>query len=1172
MGQRFPKSWLASLLCLALVFPTTISTLPALAQLGEMRDPENKPAPTGFALPPAGVLSGNSAPEAPPATMPKEKAPGQVKAPEPNTVSSSPSDTALKAADESLSEVKKVPGPISEPSNPPKSTAQPTNETQTSNAVQAKDKTLPTVTATAIPSNKDLLVAAAGHGTPHEYVLGNGLKVLILECHEFPIVSHLIWYRVGSRDEEPGATGLSHLVEHLLFQNVGSFSGGEIGSTVARNGGQFNGYTSDDFTTFFETLPASKLELAIKIESERMRSAKFSEPELLQELSNIGKELDNEAKDPMALVSKEVRALMFMQHPYHNPTIGWRTEVESLKVNQVKDYYDRFFHPNNATLIIAGDVQPKAALLLLQKYFGPIPKSQQPISHTSVVEPMPRSERRVSLKYGGKQEIMQIAYRSPALSDSDAAAMVVMEKLLNGGNNGRLKSKLLDGKICTSANASYEIKKESGLFTITGCAVPATLNAQQKVQEGLDTVIAQLRDKPLSEAELKRAKNLAEFAFFSECDGPYRAGFHLGYFDSLNNWQTSYAWTGKIRAVTANDITRVAKKYFNNDARVIGWIAGTAAPKAAPQKTTGSGDLLKEHEKSVPSKHPEHLRLTGYKDDDAAPAPEGNIAKSRDKKSGIPAVIRDIPQAVGNVVTGNIPGAVGNVGSALINIPSALGNISTAVGSTASVLGKQIALLYPNPDNTQNRVVKRVLKNGVTLYVFESHISPIIQVNGSLAAGDIYCLPDKPGVSSVAAAILNQGTSKRGKAQSLSGQDDLGIPLCHMLKFENGQETIDFQTRCLSRDLSTQLDLIAESLSSPLLEDSGLDKAKQEALASYRRSEDSLNQKVDRALMQSLFAENSPYRPKDPSEKAKSISATTLADVQKFFAANIVSSGTKIVIAGDITPDLAQNLAEKSFTNWNGKASHDPLRAHLNSRRILRTSIPIKDSKKHTICFGQLIPLSPSQPDYGNLLIADNILVNHPMVSRLEQQLSKSPMLEASMSNAEVSVKLDPVSNMTRWSLSMAVEPNAVPLWVKTIKNELRLLSKTGISPSELNESKRYLLGYLPLKTAATLSSVAKSMLDSAEHSDTADAFMTQIAAIKSATPEGINKVIRTAFKPDQSTLVIAGSAQTLKAARTLEGNKAAPQLGNQAPPIKANQGNSIDNARSIKPGNNPTH
>ncbi|MBX9571971.1 MAG: insulinase family protein [Candidatus Obscuribacterales bacterium] len=1038
---------------------------------------------------------------------------------------------------------------------------------------------------------------------PQEIVLPNGLKVLILENHEFPVVSTLVWYRVGSANESKGCTGLNHMVEHLMFQEVGQFKPGEIGSTIARLGGQFNGYTSDDFTTFFETLPSSRLELALKIESERMAHTTFSEAEVQAEVANIRKEFENEAKDPAALISKEVRALLFSQHPYHNPTIGWKSDVEGLTVQHASEFYQKYFRPNNATLIISGDVNGKNAIALVQKYFGKLASAAKTPKNPQFVEPALKAERRVSLKYAGNKEVAQVGYRAPAMDDPDAPAMVVLERLLNGGVNGRLRSKLIDSKLCSYSQASYEIKKDPGLFTITCTAVPATANAQAKILEAVDALVAQLREKAPSEPELKRARNQAEFAYFSECDGPYRAGFHLGYFDSLDKWQSAFTWAERIKSVTAADVQRVSQKYLANDSRVVAWIAGTTAAKPVVKQSASTEPTDKEKEKETPkapskpesrrltgnsgrsknhiavSKAPaalgarkattnsakqrqlvaaakrssrskkvlianlssrdlQHVKLTAFKENDEEPASKASKKPAANAKMALPPVIRNLPEAIGNAVTGNIPGTVGSVGSAIIGIPEAIGGIGSAVGNTASAIGKGIANL--KGESQDPRIVKRTLKNGVELLVLPSKVSPVVQIAGSIQAGEAYVPKNRSGLSMIATSILNQGSSKRNKAQYTNNQDDLGITSSHMLKWENAIETIDFSSRCLSRDLGAQLDLIGESLSAPVLDDGGLEKAKAEASFLVKRNEEGAHQKVERVVLQNLLDDNSPYCPSDPGEKLKSMSQCSLADLQKFFAAHIVPGAMTLVLVGDVDADQAASQVEKAFENWNGRTSHAEIHAKIRTQRILRASLPLKESKKSSLCFAQIMPISESHPDFGSLLIADGVLVNHPMISRFEQALSRNSALEAAISNGEFSVDLLPVSSLSSWSLNLSLEPNAVSNAVKTIRTELRKFSREGITPEEFAETKRYLQGLIPVRHQATIGSIADDIVESAEHSDTAYGYTAKMSSIKNSSLESVNRLIKSVFRPDQSTVVIAGAGHAIKSARSSDKQSAA--------------------------------
>jgi zinc protease len=1098
-----------------------------------------------------------------------------------------------------------------------------------------------------------------GIARPQEVVFPNGLKVVILEDHALPVVSCLVWYKVGSRNESLGSTGLSHLVEHLLFGAVGSFRRGEIGASIARVGGQFNGYTSDDFTAFFETLPANKLELALKIESERMRGATFTEEAVREEVSNIQSEFETESKDPVATISKEIRASLFQQHPYHHPIMGWRSDVENLTADQAKSFYDKFFWPDNATLVISGDVQPRQVLPLVQRYFGPISKSPAGIPVVKAVEPPQRGERRVTVKHSGKQEALIVSYHAPAMDDVDAAPMVVIEKLLNVTTAGRLKAKLVEPKICASAVSSFEIKKDPGLFTFSCNAIAGTPNAQQKMLDGLDAFLNVLKTQNVSDIELRRAKNQAEFAFFTERDGPYRAGFHLGYFDSMSKWQNAYTWTDRLKAVTASDVQRVARKFFNPDNRVVGWLAGAAAPKpvapkpnepgTTPGKTPGKPD-------GKPEK-PEGVRLTGYKLDDNAVAPNHghflpgenaikindatneeailiaaadgptNVAEKGTTKveaavkeipSALPHAVEKLPSAIGHApdavkqipaavksvpeVLKSVPSAVGNIPSAIKQVPSAIGSIPSAIkelpsaivgipgaaataikdlpsavgsipgaaaatikglptmvggipGAAASAIkgmpgaigtfanevgtipgafGKQLAMLGPRDSSQASRVERRTLKNGLTLLVVQSRLSPIVQIFGGVKAGSAYEPAGKHGLACLAATTLNRGSSKRGKLQITTSQEDLGLSPHAMLRFDETAELIQFQARYLSRDLPWALELIAESLCAPQLNEEEFEKAKQDALQTLRQADDSIEQKVERGLLRSVLSAGSPLIPDDPQELIKSVSTLTATDHQKFFNTLIVPGATTIVMVGDIDADKALAMSERAFGSWIGKANHPKIIAHANQRRVLRAAIPIKDKARSTICFGQLTSIPKTSQDFASLQIADGILLNHPLTSRLSGKISSEPALSHAVSDNDIESRLRPLANSTAWSLSVNVEPNAVPITVQSLQDEFKKLVKAGVTNEEFAEAKRYLTGAIPVKQLGTHAAVARQILEAATQGCESDLMEGSLNAVRSASMDSVNKVIKNNLRPDQATLVIAGSGQSIKAVRQL--------------------------------------
>ncbi len=985
-----------------------------------------------------------------------------------------------------------------------------------------------------------------GAPLPEQFVLPNGLKVILLEDHSFPVVSSAVWYRTGARNETMGGTGVSHLVEHLLFRRAGNMRPGELGAMIARVGGQFNGYTSDDFMTFFEVLSPSKLETGLQVEAERMRSAPFTEKDVQNEVANIKREFQAEAADAAQVLAREVRAAAFQQHPYHNPTMGWQGDVENLTVAQARAYYERFIRTDNATLVLVGDFKPAAVMPLIRKHFAALPKPSGRQHTQYAAEPPQKGERRVVVKSSGNRELLEVAYHAPAIQEPDAAALAVMEKVFNSAYSGRLKSKLVDTKICSSAAARFEAKKDPGLFEIMCVAAAGT--GEQKLGEALDSLVNQLRDQPISDAELRQARNQAEFAYCAVRDGPYHAGFQLGFFDSLSNWQNAFTWTERLRAVTAADIQRAARRYFNPDNRVIGWVSSPNAPKIPQAKSDPAPEPSPPAEKKAPprGRQGEHVRMTGYKRDDFAVGPEQARQAGTTRLIGqLPSQMAPLPGIAEGVSDpapggGPAPGAPQAQAPAQPETKAAPASAAAAAGTSPAAAQSQQSIAAPSlpplpklPQERASRAIHRkVLKNGLTLVVYESHLSPIVEIAGAVKAGDAFDPPGKKGLSAVTASALNFGSGKHNRSQMLALQEALGLPPPAMLKFDDGMETIDFGGKCLSRDLPAVLALLGESLASPAFQEGDVEKAKLDVISSIRRQQDSVGAKVDRALRRSLVAGSSPYAPPDPVERVKSVSGLKPEDVRDFHANFITPADTCIVLVGDVSMEQATQMAEKALGAWSGSSRHQIPAVQANARHILKTSVPIKDRGQAIVSFGQLVPLSRAHQDYGALLLADCALTNHPIFSRLGQVVSAEPKLAAAVGSEALESRVSALADSLEWSLTVSPEASAVPYVVRRLQDELRNFSRNGVTPQEVAEAKLYLSGAIPVRSMSTIDAVADNVLASVLQDGEPDYLFRMLASVRTASVESINRIIRSIFKPDQASLVVAGSSQTISALR----------------------------------------
>jgi zinc protease len=423
--------------------------------------------------------------------------------------------------------------------------------------------------------------------------LDNGLQVLLKESRHAPVTTFWVWYRVGSRNELPGITGISHWAEHMLFKGSEAFPKGEIDTQIARNGGVMNGLTWLDFTTFFETLPADRMDLGLRIEADRMANALFDPDEVALERTVIISERQGAENQPTFLLSEEVVGTAFRVHPYHHETIGDMCDLETITHADLWRHYQTYYGPNNAIAVAVGDFDAPQMLTRIEKLFGPIPaRSDPPPVHRP--EPPQRGERRVNLEGPGFTAYLQVAYRAPAASDSDFFPLAILSTVLTGASG----MNLFAGPPPNRSSRLYKALVETGLAAgISGSLSPlldpylynimATVRAGQtldSVEEALDAEMERILHEPISEEELDTAikQSKAQFAYSSE--SVTNQGFWLGYSSVVADVAWFESFPDSLAAVTVDDVSRVANTYLPPRNRTVGQyvpVASAAGPAQA---------------------------------------------------------------------------------------------------------------------------------------------------------------------------------------------------------------------------------------------------------------------------------------------------------------------------------------------------------------------------------------------------------------------------------------------------------------------------------------------------------------------------------------------------------------------------------------------------------------
>ncbi|MCU0507208.1 MAG: insulinase family protein [Anaerolineae bacterium] len=432
-------------------------------------------------------------------------------------------------------------------------------------------------------------------------VLDNGLTVLLREMRHAPVASFWIWYRVGSRNERSGITGISHWVEHMLFKGTPTFPQGEFDKAIAREGGMFNGMTWIDFTTYFETLPSDRIDLALRVESDRMVNAVFDPQETELERTVIISERQGNENSPNFLLGEALGASAFQAHPYHHSVIGWQCDLETMTREQLYEHYRTYYTPNNAIVAVAGDFDPDAMLARIGELFGPVPAGPA-LPKFNAVEPPQRGERRVTVEGPGMTQYLEIAYRAPEATHPDYHALVILDTILGGAKG----MSLWGGGTSNRSSRLYKAMVETELASDADCAISSTINPYlfsfsatvrqgrtlPEVESAMLAQIQKVMDEPISDEELQKAikQTKAQFAYSSE--SVTDQGYWLGFSEIVADIGWFENFLERIEAVTVDDVRRVARTYFKPTLRNVGWYLPTGAgPAEGDDEDEEAGEL-----------------------------------------------------------------------------------------------------------------------------------------------------------------------------------------------------------------------------------------------------------------------------------------------------------------------------------------------------------------------------------------------------------------------------------------------------------------------------------------------------------------------------------------------------------------------------------------------------
>lgn len=426
------------------------------------------------------------------------------------------------------------------------------------------------LTALMLASVFSVNTAFAASGDVHEYKMENGMKVLVKEDHRAPVVVSQVWYKVGGSYEYSGVTGVSHVLEHMMFKGTKKHAAGEFSRIIAENGGRENAFTGRDYTAYFQQLEKGRLKVSFEMEADRMRNLTLPEKEFKKELAVVIEERRTRTEDKAsALTSEQFYATAFTNNPYHQPIIGWMNDLENLTVADLKTWYEKFYAPNNATLVVVGDVDADEVFELAKKYFAALKPSK--IATTKPrLDATQKGERRITVKAPARLPYMVMGYKVPSYKTAkenwEPYALDVLAYVLSGGGTSRFsKSLVRKQQIAVSADTGYGIfSRLDELFLIDG--TPAAGHSVEQLEVAINKEIEKIKTELVSVEELERikAQTVAEKVY--EKDSIFYQAMQLGMLETVGlNWQLNDEYTKRIRQVTAEQIQQVAKKYLVKD-------------------------------------------------------------------------------------------------------------------------------------------------------------------------------------------------------------------------------------------------------------------------------------------------------------------------------------------------------------------------------------------------------------------------------------------------------------------------------------------------------------------------------------------------------------------------------------------------------------------------------
>lgn len=902
-------------------------------------------------------------------------------------------------------------------------------------------------------------------------VLDNGLTVLTKEVHTAPVVTVQVWYKVGSRNEEPGVNGITHQLEHMMFKGTKNRPI-QFGKLFSALGSDSNAFTSYDQTAYYNTAERDKLEALLILEADRMQNALMSEESLRSEKKVVISELQGYENDPEYRLDRSVMQKVFPNHPYGLPIGGTQADVEKFTLEQIQDYYCRYYSPDNAVLVIVGDFNTPETMDIVKEIYGKITRvdsvstKQTPIttsefkvgdlkvgdlkvgysqtkqlqikSHSNLVASNDGSVfQKVVLREPGATALLQVIYPSVDIKHPDVAALDVLDYILTEGRNSRLEQALIETGIATDLEASTVNLIDAGWYELLVTADPD--RDLSKIDSLLTSIITKLADRGATAEEVSRAKAQLEAAvILDSCDITSQAmqlandEVATGNYNYINNYLEA------IKGVTADEVQRVARKYFRSGLRTVGFFEPTQ--KQTQTKSTGKHNSPKSTKLTEQFSHQKAVEVA------------------------------DVAKYLPSLKSASIP------------------------------LASQL------PQEFQ-------LANGLKVLLLPDNSTPTITLEGYIKAGSEFDPENMTGLASLVAENLVNGTKTKDALSIAKALDDKGASL----NFQAFCEGVEIEGSCLANDLTVLLKILGDVLKNPSFPKKELQLSRQQVLIGLKQELDDPSEVAKKTFIQTIYPKQHPLHPFPTAESLERIRRKDLIEFkQKYYRPDT----TVLVLVGNFVPEQMRSLIADEFSDWKakGKASSVKYPDVLAPKEIINLN-PVVAGKTQSITYIGHTTIKRQDPHYYAAIVLNQILGGDTLSSRLGTEIRDRLGLTYGIYSSFLARK-----NFGTFLIEMQTNPENAKRAVISSRQLLEKIHRQGVTKKELETAKRTLISNYNV-SLANPEELTYRILKHEIYGLDKEELRTYIEKINAVNLLQVNQAALNLLQPDKIVVVTAGPA-----------------------------------------------